>query len=419
MCWWPSMPTTFRCIGRARSTPARASSWIARRWPTGSAASARCCEPLDRGAWPGRRSGPAAACRRHAGAGAGAGPWQDQHRPAVGLRARRSAGRRQYAARGAVPLLRRSQGRAAARRISSRSRASCRPMAMPATTGSTATRSSRSLAGPMCGASSMTSTSTRAPSWRAEALERIGLLYDIEQASADQPAERQAVRQARAGPVLEELRPWLDTTLAPGPRTQRSPLPSATPARAGSSSVAIVTTAGWRSTTAPPSARSGRGPGPQELAVRRFRCRRPAAAAIYSLIETCKLNGLDPEAYLRHVLAASQITRQPRRRTPALEPPREARQRQSHSSLSLTTGFGPRLPKTRTAAAFKRATIGSGVADGRNNASQFVASKSLRPCSCAVGTFGRLRARVRDSTAGTFNRPASIWGLMAARFEQK
>ena len=27
------------------------------------------------------------------------------------------------------------------------------------------------------------------------------------------------------------------------------------------------------------------------------------AAAIYSLIETCKLNGIDPEAYLRHVLA--------------------------------------------------------------------------------------------------------------------
>ena len=26
------------------------------------------------------------------------------------------------------------------------------------------------------------------------------------------------------------------------------------------------------------------------------------AAAIYSLIETAKLNGLDPEAYLRHVL---------------------------------------------------------------------------------------------------------------------
>lgn len=29
------------------------------------------------------------------------------------------------------------------------------------------------------------------------------------------------------------------------------------------------------------------------------------AAAIYSLTQTCKLNGIDPEAYLRHVLAVS------------------------------------------------------------------------------------------------------------------
>ena len=41
-CWWPSTPITCRCTGRARSTPARASIWTARRWPTGSAARARC-----------------------------------------------------------------------------------------------------------------------------------------------------------------------------------------------------------------------------------------------------------------------------------------------------------------------------------------------------------------------------------------
>ena len=46
------------------------------------------------------------------------------------------------------------------------------------------------------------------------ALDRIGALYDIENAiRGQQPAERQAVRQARAGPALEELRQWLDTTL--------------------------------------------------------------------------------------------------------------------------------------------------------------------------------------------------------------
>ena len=47
-----------------------------------------------------------------------------------------------------------------------------------------------------------------------QALGRIGLLYDIETTiRGRQPAERQAVRQARAGPVLEELQQWLDTTL--------------------------------------------------------------------------------------------------------------------------------------------------------------------------------------------------------------
>jgi hypothetical protein len=37
-----------------------------------------------------------------------------------------------------------------------------------------------------------------------------------------------------------------------------------------------------------------------------------------------------------------------------------------------------------------RATIGSGVAEGKNNAIQFEASKSFTPCSCAVATPGRL-----------------------------
>lgn len=47
-----------------------------------------------------------------------------------------------------------------------------------------------------------------------EALERIGVLYDIEAGiRGHSPAERQVVRQARAGPLLEELQRWLDTSL--------------------------------------------------------------------------------------------------------------------------------------------------------------------------------------------------------------
>ena len=55
--------------------------------------------------------------------------------------------------------------------------------------------------------------------------------------------------------------------------------------RVGSSYVAIVMTAGWRSATALPSGLPAANAPP--------RC----------LIETCKRNGIDPKAYLRHVLA--------------------------------------------------------------------------------------------------------------------
>lgn len=47
------------------------------------------------------------------------------------------------------------------------------------------------------------------------ALESIGALYDIEESLRGRsPIERQAVRQTRAGPVLEQLRRWLETTLS-------------------------------------------------------------------------------------------------------------------------------------------------------------------------------------------------------------
>ena len=46
-----------------------------------------------------------------------------------------------------------------------------------------------------------------------EALERIGRLYKIEEEIRGRPPdERQAVRQARAGPELESLHDWLHKT---------------------------------------------------------------------------------------------------------------------------------------------------------------------------------------------------------------
>jgi hypothetical protein len=40
----------------------------------------------------------------------------------------------------------------------------------------------------------------------------------------------------------------------------------------------------------------------EQLSVRRIRCRRGARCRTYTHIETAKLNGLDPEAYLREVV---------------------------------------------------------------------------------------------------------------------
>ena len=62
-------------------------------------------------------------------------------------------------------------------------------------------------------------------------------------------------------------------------------------------------TAAWRSATTPPSVPSGPWPW-----AARTTCSRGSdaggerAAAIYTLVETAKLNGLDPEAYLRDIL---------------------------------------------------------------------------------------------------------------------
>ena len=76
------------------------------------------------------------------------------------------------------------------------------------------------------------------------------------------------------------------------------------PSRAGPRSPAISTTAGSRSTTTPPSAPSARiALGRKNWLFAGSDAGGERAAAIYTLIETAKLNGIDPEAYLRDVLA--------------------------------------------------------------------------------------------------------------------
>lgn len=138
-----------------------------------------------------------------------------------------------------------------------------------------------------------------------EALERIGALYTIEEEIRGRsPDERLAVRQARAKPLLDALRRWLEQ--------ERDKLP-----RKSETVKAIQYTLGrWPSLAR--YAEDGRieiDNNAAERALRAVAIGRKnylfagsdsggeRAAAIYSLIGTAKLNGIDPQAYLREVLA--------------------------------------------------------------------------------------------------------------------
>lgn len=137
-----------------------------------------------------------------------------------------------------------------------------------------------------------------------EALDRIGALYGIEAGIRGKPPdERQRCRQQQSLPLLDDLKAWLETTL---------------PKLSGKSDLAAAMRYAlnrWDALNR--YAHDGRTEIDNNAAERSIRpialgrknylfagsdaggCR---AAAIYSLIETAKLNGLDPEAWLRDVL---------------------------------------------------------------------------------------------------------------------
>src|SRR5487761_787472 len=137
-----------------------------------------------------------------------------------------------------------------------------------------------------------------------EAVQRIGALYDDEREIRGKPAElRCQIRQARAGPLIEELHRWLNTTL-----TKLS--------RKSDTAAAIrYALSRWRALTRylddggieMDNSAAERALRTVALGRKNFLfCGSDAggerAAAIYSLLGTAKLNGLDPESYLRRVL---------------------------------------------------------------------------------------------------------------------
>ena len=138
-----------------------------------------------------------------------------------------------------------------------------------------------------------------------EALNRISALYAIEEEVRGKPIEiRREVRQSRARPLLDDFRTWLEKSLR-----QLSPKSET----AGAIRYALSR---WRALTR--YVDDGRLEIDNNAAERALRCvalgRKnwlfagadsggERAAAIYSLIGSAKLNGLDPELYLHTVLA--------------------------------------------------------------------------------------------------------------------
>ena len=138
-----------------------------------------------------------------------------------------------------------------------------------------------------------------------EALERIAALYAIEEEIRGRSAEeRRAVRTERSRPLLESLKQWMEETL--GKLSRKSDTTKAIRYALGrwdalmhycdDGHLEIDNNAAERSLRAVVLGRKNYLFAGSDAGGER-------AAAIYGLIGTAKLNGLNPEAYLREVLS--------------------------------------------------------------------------------------------------------------------
>jgi len=137
-----------------------------------------------------------------------------------------------------------------------------------------------------------------------EALQRIGALYRIEeQIRGRPPEERREDRQAQAKPLLDSLRHWFEATLSKLSRKSETTAAiryaltrwDALTRYIEDGHIEIDNNAAERSLR-------GVALGRKNYLFAGSDAGGERAAAIYSLIGSAKLSGLDPEAYLREVL---------------------------------------------------------------------------------------------------------------------
>ena len=138
----------------------------------------------------------------------------------------------------------------------------------------------------------------------SEAVERIGQLYCIEKAIQGRPPdERRKVRQSRSRPLLEAMHEWLEASLAK--LSKKSDTSAAIRYALGlwDALVRYCDDGGLEidNSTAERALRTV-AIGRKNYLFAGSDAGGERAAAIYTLVGTAKLNGLDPEAYLRHVL---------------------------------------------------------------------------------------------------------------------
>src|ERR1700757_5187716 len=137
-----------------------------------------------------------------------------------------------------------------------------------------------------------------------EALQRIAALYKVEdQIRGKPPEERRAVRQAESKPQLDSMRQWFETTLSKLSRKSDTTV-AIRYALSRWDALARYIEDGHIEIDNNAAERSLRGValGRKNYLFAGSDAGGERAAAIYSLIGSAKLNGLDPEAYLREVL---------------------------------------------------------------------------------------------------------------------